>query len=269
MTLKISLVSDTHLEFSPLQMPGGDLLILAGDICEYRTLYKQLHSTSNHENKMDSHDFFFHECAKYKQVFYVLGNHEFYHNRFDTTYDDLKAILPSNVTLLENETVEYEGVMFMGATLWTDLNKSDPITEYILEDTMNDYKVVKTLYPETGSIYKMTPKHTYKVHHETLEYFKKTLNDNANKPFVVITHHGPTYLSINEKYKGEYHLNGGYVSDLSEFILDHPNIKVMCHGHMHDPVSYMIGDTRVVSNPRGYVGHEDTSQFDPNFYFEV
>jgi hypothetical protein len=38
---------------------------------------------------------------------------------------------------------------------------------------------------------------------------------------------------------------------------------------MHDPVDYKIGETRVVSNPRGYIGHEDTSGFNPDFTFEV
>jgi hypothetical protein len=31
----------------------------------------------------------------------------------------------------------------------------------------------------------------------------------------------------------------------------------------------MIGNTRVLSNPRGYIGHEDTSKFNSNLTFEV
>jgi predicted phosphodiesterase len=79
----------------------------------------------------------------------------------------------------------------------------------------------------------------------------------------------PSFASVNKKYAHEKTMNGAYASDLSEFILDNENIKVWVHGHMHDPVDYMIGDTRVVSNPRGYIGHEDTSGFNPDFYFEV
>jgi hypothetical protein len=52
-------------------------------------------------------------------------------------------------------------------------------------------------------------------------------------------------------------MNGGYRSELSEFILDHPQIKLWTHGHMHDPFDYMIGTTRVVCNPRGYAGHDE------------
>jgi hypothetical protein len=49
-------------------------------------------------------------------------------------------------------------------------------------------------------------------------------------------------------------MNGGYHSELSEFILDHPQITLWTHGHMHDPFDYNIGTTRVVCNPRGYKG---------------
>jgi hypothetical protein len=51
-------------------------------------------------------------------------------------------------------------------------------------------------------------------------------------------------------------MNGGYSSELSEFILDHPQIKLWTHGHTHEPFDYMIGDTRIVCNPRGYINYE-------------
>jgi len=43
------------------------------------------------------------------------------------------------------------------------------------------------------------------------------------------------------------------------------------HGHIHTSVDYMIGDdTRVISNPRGYVGHaEHNKKFDPKFAIEL
>ena len=54
-------------------------------------------------------------------------------------------------------------------------------------------------------------------------------------------------------------MNGGYHSDLSEFILDHPEIVLWTHGHTHEPMDYMIGTTRVVCNPRGYAGSEKSA----------
>jgi hypothetical protein len=65
-------------------------------------------------------------------------------------------------------------------------------------------------------------------------------------------------------------MNGGYHSHLEYFIMDHPQIKTWVHGHMHDAVDYMIGETRILSNPRGYKGYEEQAEtFDPSFSFEV
>ena len=61
-------------------------------------------------------------------------------------------------------------------------------------------------------------------------------------------------------------MNGGYHSDLSEFILDRPGIKLWTHGHTHELFDYMIGSTRIVCNPRGYDGHEDIAD---NFKLKV
>lgn len=270
--MKISLVSDLHLENGYQELPGGEVLILAGDICEARDFKKDFHSTRLLDAKPGSYkwyDFFYKECAKYDRVFYVLGNHEHYQGRFDRTHNELKEILPANVRLLENDCEEYRGVLFVGATLWTDCNNNNPLTIHILKYSMNDYRIIKNHYVNKDIYYKLTPEYTSSVHRKSRDYIRFIANEKSHMPIVVITHHGPSFMSINEKYKHEMHMNGGYTSDLSELILDHENIRVWVHGHMHDAVDYVLGSTRVVSNPRGYVGYEDTSRFDPNFSFEI
>jgi Icc-related predicted phosphoesterase len=270
--MKISLVSDLHLENGYQELPGGEVLILAGDICEARDFKKEFHSTrltDRQPGSMKWFDFFYHECAKYDRVFYVMGNHEHYHGRFDRTYHDLKSILPDNVRLLEDEHEVYNGVLFIGSTLWTDCNKNNPLTIHVVKYSMNDYRIIKNHYLNKDIYYKLTPEYTISVHKKSREYIQTTLEQNQHLPAVVITHHGPSSLSIDEKYKNDHEMNGAYTSDLSDLILDHTNIKFWVHGHMHDPVDYLIGDTHVVSNPRGYVGYEDTSRFDPNFTVNV
>ena len=71
---------------------------------------------------------------------------------------------------------------------------------------------------------------------------------------MVVGHHAPSSLSVHERFVRDTIMNGGYYSDLSEFILDNPKIVLWTHGHMHDPCDYMIGDTRVICHPRGYPG---------------
>ena len=271
--LKISLCSDLHLEFGYQDLPGGEVLILAGDIAEARSI-RNHHRTPKPFQDIPIElyrcsEFFKWECAKYEKVFYVMGNHEHYHGRFDKTYNELRSLLPENVTLLEDQIEEYKGIMFMGSTLWTDLNKNDSLTSFHLKQNMNDYKVVQNHYVGKDVYHKLTPQHTSGVHFKTRQYFELMLREHRDKPFVVITHHCPTHMSISDTYKHDYLMNGGYVSDLSDLILDNENIKYWVHGHVHDAVDYMVGSTRVLSNPRGYAGYENTKKFNKTFTFEV
>lgn len=270
--MKIHLASDLHIDCAYQELPGGDVLILAGDVCEARDFVKEFHSTRLVDAKPGTYrfyDFFYKECAKYDRVFYVLGNHEHYHGRLDKTRQELESRFPKNIRILENDYEEYGGVLFLGATLWTDCNKGDPITVHTIKYGMNDFRYIKNHYVNKNLYHKLTPEYTVSVHRESKAYFKKILQEKADMPAVVITHHGPTYESINQRYRSERTMNGAYTSDLSDLILDHENIRVWVHGHMHDPVDYQVGNTRVLSNPRGYQGYEDTSDFNPNFTFEV
>jgi hypothetical protein len=101
-------------------------------------------------------------------------------------------------------------------------------------------------------------------------YIRDIVEANATSKVVVVTHHSPSKASIKPKYAGDNLMNGAYSSDLSEFILDNPQIKLWTHGHTHDVFDYMIGGTRIVCNPRGYKGYEERAEeFDPTFSVEV
>lgn len=270
--MKINLVSDLHLDCGYQSLPGGEVLILAGDICEARDFKKEFHSTRLTDlvpGTYKFYDFFYKECSKYDRVFYVMGNHEHYHGRFDRTYHELNSILPKNVKLLENECEEYNGVLFVGATLWTDCNNNNPLTINTLKYGMNDFKQIKNYYVHKDIYYKLTPEYTIGVNRKTREYFSQIVKEKSHRPVVIITHHAPSYMSIKEKYIREYHMNGAYASDLSNLILDNENIKYFVHGHMHDSSNYMIGNTRILSNPKGYIGYDLNENFDNNFSFEI
>ena len=259
--MKITVVSDLHLEFGYQHLEGGDVLVVAGDACEYHTFKHQFHSTRQVPyvpGTLHTYDFWYHECAKYRQVFYVLGNHEHYRHRFDQTHDDMRALLPQNVRLLENEYVVYEGVLFLGATLWTDFNGQDPIVRYDATRMMNDYRAIKT---KSGSEYhKLRTDDTLQAHLHTKAYFGEVLAAHPHQPTFVITHHAPSFASVAAEYEGSS-LNGAYASDLSNMILDNPQIAAWAHGHMHSVSDYVLGSTRVICNPRGYVPYERANGF--------
>jgi hypothetical protein len=159
----------------------------------------------------------------------------------------------SNIHFLDMDSVEIDGFTFVGGTLWTDMNKNDPTTMHLIENMMNDFRVIRN---SQRGYARFSPLDAVVHHKETLEYIKKVVDSDPSKKYVVVGHHAPTQLSVHERYKDHVWMNGGYFSDLSEFILDRPQIVLWTLGHMHDPHSYYMGDTFVVCNPRGYANHD-------------
>jgi hypothetical protein len=107
---------------------------------------------------------------------------------------------------------------------------------------------------------KFTPEDSVVDHKAMLDFIHQTITGNWDaKPstFVVCGHHSPSKQSTKPQYENDWMVNGAYSSDLTEFILDHPQIKAWFHGHTHHQFDYMIGNTRIVCNPRGYDGYED------------
>jgi Icc-related predicted phosphoesterase len=281
--MKISVMSDLHLEFADLELPGGEVLILSGDICEAKQVKAEYDvknilneggpSTGNLK-RMDRWTRFFHEeCTKYEKVFYIVGNHEHYGYTFHKTVPHLRDILPKNITVLEKEAVEYHGVLFLGGTLWTDMNNNDQLTLYHMKSMMNDYKQITMLNEVKNAYHRLVPEYTVAEHVKTKQLFKFYLEENRakkNLPVVVLTHHAPSKLSTHPYYADDTMMNGAYSTDLSEFILDNPEIKFWTHGHTHHTFDYAIGECRVICNPRGYAGYEARSEeFDSSFGFEI
>lgn len=276
--MRVAVISDLHLEFEDLTLPGGDVLILSGDVMEARYFkkanYDPMNVTLPHENGHKRHDrharFFAEECSKYKDVIYVMGNHEHYGGRFGKTYSTILEQLPDNVHLLEDETYTIDDVTFVGATLWTDMNEADPLTMYHMKSMMSDYKHITHHYVEKSAYFRLQPEVTVETFYRSRDYIKMVVEGKHDQKFVVCTHHAPTKASLHPRYAHDTIMNGAYSSDLSEFILDNPQIKVWTHGHTHDPFDYMVGSTRVICNPRGYAGYEERAeQFDPTMGFDI
>lgn len=281
--MRVNVISDLHIDFADLTLPGGDVLILSGDVFEAKSFKQAMYNPDmvllEHERKDQRPDRFYRfmveECAaKYRHVLYVMGNHEHYGFQYHKTYAHIKEQLPDNIYILENEIKEIDGVLFLGATLWTDMNKGDDLTLYHMKSMMNDYRQV-TMFNEAKSAYhKLQPERTMADHHYTVAYFKQILEENRatgrRLPVVVVTHHAPSKASTKPRYIDDVIMNGAYSSDLSEFILDNPEIKVWTHGHTHDNFDYMIGTTRIICNPRGYKGYEEQAEhFDPTIGFDI
>ena len=281
--MKIKVVSDLHLEFSDINIKNEnnyDVLILSGDIMIAHDLYEHpetsynMYSTVNLADlgrrqacALRFRDFLKRVSFQFPHVIYIAGNHEFYHFRWMQTLEVLKTEcdkLP-NVYFLEREIKKIDDVTFIGGTLWTDMNKCDPLTLHAVRDMMNDFRLIRK---ESEGFTSLKPADTVVRHKTMLGYIKTIIAEKSDEKFVVVGHHAPSRMSIHEQYANDHLMNGAYSSDLSEFILDHPQIKLWTHGHTHHPFDYTIGETRIVCNPRGYEGYEE-SGWNPEIIIEV
>ncbi len=250
--MKIQYLSDLHLEFNrhindyQIAECDADVIVLAGDIGLSTPKYFKWVLTQ----------------TRGTPTIVVLGNHEHYNGEYHATINDWRnAFKGSHVHILENESVDIDGVMFLGATLWTDYLfcgiQGEPIMKYVAESSMNDHRCISI---ETGSQKKrFYPDDAQAMHRQSLAFFEEAIARSDAKKTVVVTHHAPSRHSVAPIYKGD-NLNAAFASHLDKWILKHKP-AAWIHGHMHSSFDYLVGDTQVVCNPRGYSPYELNKNF--------
>ena len=306
--MKLAIASDIHLEFGGITFynrEGANVLVLAGDICvaqhftDGKPTYRQIMAKEYRE-------FFDHVCKEFEHVVYIMGNHEHYSGDVAKSYRTLKEHLDyGNLHILEKETWTHQGYTFVGGTLWTDMDQEDGMAMSYCKNAMNDFREVMNsnrqvvrqvpLYEKNplwtsdgknGSMYnknstgamicvgykskeepaRWTPEDSAADHKKMLDYINIVTREPGR--YIVVGHHCPSELSVSEMYKGNL-LNAAFRSKLDDFIEARPQIKLWIHGHTHHNFDYEIGATRVVCNPRGYIGYEDSADNFKLQYVEV
>lgn len=244
--MKISYVSDIHLEFAPdfTLDDTGDVLILAGDIVPIGIIYRP------HIMK-----FFNDVCKKFKNIIYIMGNHEFYGADINDVNVLKSAFKGTNITILDNDIKIIDNVKFIGGTMWTDFNKADPLSMMAAPKTVSDFRKIKNGEEQ------FTAYDWLEYHGKFLRFLEKeTTEDYIN---VVCTHHSPHLSTISDQYKDNYAANGCYASDLTKHI---KNIKYWIYGHTHEGLDCEHDDCKIVSNPRGYPNEMVFHKFKPKSF---
>jgi predicted phosphodiesterase len=258
-------MSDLHLEFDPNIIINNDqncdVLILAGDIC-VGSYFKKTEASPYYNIAQKTHEFFTNVCQSFENVIYIFGNHEHYRGYIDETKNLIKEELNfPNLHILENEYIDIGDTRFIGSTLWTDMHGGDPLTMEMLRQGMNDFRLIEI----KSKTRKYRPADARENHVSSKQYIFNEVQNHDK--CVVVSHHSPSRHSIHPRYRNDYHMNGGYHSNLDEIIMDHPSIKLWIHGHTHDSFDYKINDTRIMCNPRGY--NNENMHFDRNIVVEI
>jgi predicted phosphodiesterase len=158
--MKLAIASDLHLDFKDLPdaffQEKADVLLLAGDTCESRYL-KKFEKT------------FKKICNHYKEVFLICGNHEFYHNFYPDTLEEMDKFATKfdNLFFLNNDVVHLHGYRLIASTLWTDCNKRNPLTVDVVKDGVKDYKLIKVL---DSHYRKLHPRDTIRLNDTSVKF---------------------------------------------------------------------------------------------------
>lgn len=233
--MNIQIISDVHAEYQVdsgrefvdvLEPEGIDVLAVAGDLCGFRKLQKTLEWLSD----------------AYAEVVYTFGNHECYGATIQRVRGEAQAAAQriSNLHFLDNSTCTIDGQRFVGTALWFPYHPEN----VMYESGMDDFRKIRDL---RATVYNESDLAT--------EFLRETVRVGD----VVMTHHLPSYACVSERFKTSS-LNRFFVNDMDDLIFDQKP-KLWIHGHTHDSKDFMHGDTRIVCNPFGVVGHGLNPEF--------
>ena len=252
--MTIQYCSDLHLEFprnaqliakKPLE-PAGEILILAGDIVPFRML--------------DDHRSFFDDLSdKFQRVFWLPGNHEYYHFDISNKPAELFEQISPNVFLVNNQAIRYGDVELIFSTLWSHVS---PQHAAVIEHGMNDFRLIRL------NVRGLAVPDYNRLHLESKAFLAGAVKNRTQSKSVIITHHVPTFLHYPELYLGD-ELNEAFASEMSGFI-EQTGANAWIYGHHHCPTpEFSIGTTRMLTNQLGYVEYNEHLHFSTGCSFDL
>jgi predicted phosphodiesterase len=255
--MRLHILSDLHLQHHPpppnLDRRGAsaDAVVLAGDIHHGPTAVTWARQA-------------FPETT----VVTVAGNHEYYDALLKPTQRQLQVAAADtpNVRFLERESCIIGDVRFLGCTFWTGFHLFPEQRNAAMRASrasVGDFQRIHLL--REGRPFR--PRDADAQHRRALTWLRREFAQSPPgvRATVVVTHHGPSPRSMDPRYS-ETLTSAAFVTDC-ENVVRKSGAAVWIHGHVHRSFDYHVGPTRVVCNPRGYPGENET--FDPGLIIDV
>lgn len=247
--MRIQIMSDIHIrhwinkngvmdwleDFPKATQTDADVLVLAGDAVDLdprRWRWSRERLTEL--------------CARYQNVVYVPGNHEYYGTSiWDVSESllDLEDEVPGLEVLYPGRTVLLGKQEFIGGTMFQPWDDKAP--------WISDHHCISDFQPEAAKHYA-----------ELRAWLEKMVKPDS----IVVTHHAPSVGSIDAQFRGDPH-NRWFITPEMESLIESHHPKMWIHGHVHSSWDYFCHGTRVICNPRGYIG--ENPRFNPKLIVEV
>lgn len=242
--LNIGVYSDLHIEhsfYSFDDLSKLDILVLAGDIASYDTIERFFEELRKNAPKLT--------------VLYVLGNHEYYGMVYQQATQFYKEIcLKYNITLLDNESIVINNVLFLGSTLWSNFQLTSFKVDAMswAEHNVGDCFYIK--WQDKNAIRPFTSNDMLNNFNASYEFLYRSLEETHKhyRKIVVISHFLPSSHVLSNEYKG----NTDSLIRSSYWCNELPNLyqyaDYWIYGHSHHNINKQTGKTKFISNQRGY-----------------
>jgi hypothetical protein len=295
MTLRINVGSDEHDDIDRNAIEAhapvdADLIIRAGDM-------RAPGVSSLHRLRMLYPD-------RSIPLVYCPGNHDYYSDgnpktpELKTTWERQRAEMPEIADkldiLLVDDTMHDIAVAGMrvrigGGTLWSDYTARPPympMGDAMREAAkrMNDHRLIKKGAGRSKDM--LTPSDTIAAHRKTVHFIENMLSlpQDGIDATILVTHHPASYRSLRgwdpARPENFQNLDWCYASDCERWFTgegmgpDHVPPTLAVHGHVHENRDYVVGDTRIVANPRGYPPEpgskiRENPHYDPGLIVEI
>jgi predicted phosphohydrolase len=206
---------------------------------------------------------------QFAHIVYVAGNHEYYGQEVALMQRHTRQRFKEhdNLHYLENDSLELDDCVIVGATLWTDIGDYDPEAIVICGKYMNDYKCINIGTPEDKRL--LHPNDTIAIHKQSLACFERVI-ESATKPVVIITHHAPSFGTVTDEDIGPFddRIQCAYATNLYDWLNERKHkVAVWCHGHTHKSMIYSLAGVPVLTNAKGY--HNEKTGFKADFTFSL
>jgi predicted phosphodiesterase len=270
--MRIQLLSDLHLEIDPGFVPqparDADLLVLAGDIGGQGR-------GDGGGSKLGADDPY--GLVRFAPrlghwptpVLYVPGNHEYDGADLDMVHGALQnECARLGITWLDRSVRLFQGVRFIGSTLWTDFASLSQRGDHLPDAMTYNLSMREKCYRAGSYALRMAattrfgqPFDAPAVAALSVEH-QAWLRHALAAPFagktVVVTHFAPSLKSADPRY-GLTPGTAGFCNALDDLVA---NADLWLHGHLHCRVDYMIENCRVVANPLGVAKRGEQIGFD-------
>lgn len=222
----------------------AEVLILAGDIGKINNnIYTEF---MNYINKT------------WEKTFYILGNHEFYHNKkthlqLEYIYDNFFNDFENIILMKPDKIYQYENFNFIGCTLWS----------YAMKKFTNCFKKIKYYNKEKKIKENITLDYYNNLYFEHKNKLLSKIKDNI----IVITHYPVIDFNVrHSKYSNQ-------TEEEKKIFSNNLDLKckncVFISGHTHYSFDFNYNGNRFISNQFGYPNKINETRLKTDGLFEI